>query len=148
MRDRRAAGMKDAAQVRIDHLLPFVAGHFGDLLENPDAGVVDQDVEAAEAGRRRIDDAGHVVATANVSLKRLDSGRACAVECFPRRRQMCGAQSGHRHLRTLGGERTSNGQTDATRPASDDRDFRLKRLQWSPRSAEASRARPKPRAPG
>ena len=40
--------------------------------EDADAGVVDQDVEAAEARDRRVDRALHVVVAAHVGLQRFD----------------------------------------------------------------------------
>ena len=49
MRQRRVAGVEDAGQVRVDDLGPLLRRHVGDVGEDADAGVVDEDVEAAEA---------------------------------------------------------------------------------------------------
>jgi hypothetical protein len=48
MRDRRMAAVVHAREVRADGLLPLLRLKIGDLGEDADAGVVDQDVEAAK----------------------------------------------------------------------------------------------------
>ena len=53
-----------------------VGRHVGDVGEDADAGVVDEDVEAAEAGDGRGDRALDLGVAAHVGLQRLDRRRA------------------------------------------------------------------------
>ena len=49
MGNRRTTDVKDAAEVRLDDLGPLSGAHLGDLGKPSDTGVVDHDIEAAEA---------------------------------------------------------------------------------------------------
>ena len=49
VRNRGAATEEHAGQVGVDHLAPFVRRLFGDVGQAADGGVVDEDVEPAEA---------------------------------------------------------------------------------------------------
>ena len=60
------AAVEDAAEVGVDDLVPLLDGHVGDVGERADAGVVDQDVEAAERAHGLVDRARRVVGIADV----------------------------------------------------------------------------------
>ena len=62
--------------------------HVGDVREDADAGVVDEDVEAAEPRDRRVDRALDLVVAAHVGLQRLDGARARGFDLRAARRQM------------------------------------------------------------
>ena len=80
------AAVEDAADVRLEHLLPRVGGHVGDAREDADAGVVHEDVEAAEPLDRGRDGAAAPRGIADVRASACDVRRGRA-----RRRRRRGA---------------------------------------------------------
>ena len=86
VRHRRVAGVEDAGQVGVDHLGPLRGRHVGDVGEDADAGVVDQDVEAAEPRDGGGDRALDLVVAAHVGPQRLDRAGPGALDLRPRRR--------------------------------------------------------------
>lgn len=60
--DRQCGGdtVQDAAQIDVDHVVPCVDVQVLQWGDRPDAGVVDQHVEAPESGDRRVDQADEV----------------------------------------------------------------------------------------
>ena len=73
-----------------------VGRHVGDVGEDADAGVVDQDVEPAEARDRRGDRALDLVVAANVGLHVSTAPGPALSMSRPRRRQMRFAPAGDR----------------------------------------------------
>ena len=65
-----AAAVEDAAEVRVDDVLPVAGGHVGDVREMSDAGVVHEDVEAAEPLDRGVDCAAGFVRLPDVGPHR------------------------------------------------------------------------------
>ena len=103
-------------------------GHRRHVGEDPDARVVDHDVEATEARDRRVDRTLHVLGAAHVGLQRLDRTWARRLDGRARRGQMGFAASGRRDLHALGHQRARDRETDAARSAGDDGDLAAKRL--------------------
>ena len=108
-RNGGARAVEDAAEVGVDDLAPVVQAHVGDVGELADAGVVDEDVDAAEAAdglvhqALRIGRLPHVrahgvqvIAAARASAPRCfrsASFRALIVTCIPRSRNACAIAS-------------------------------------------------------
>ena len=53
------ADLEDPGEVGVDHRLPLLQAHLLDRAVADDAGVVHHDVQVAEAGRRRVEQAAH-----------------------------------------------------------------------------------------
>ena len=54
VRNGGVTAVKDAGEIRVEHAVPFLHRRLGDGLEHANAGVVDQDVEAAELLRAAV----------------------------------------------------------------------------------------------
>ena len=73
---RRRGSVEDAGEVRVDDLGPLRGRHVGHVGEDADAGVVDEDVEAAEPRDGGGDRALDIVVAAHVGVQRFDGARA------------------------------------------------------------------------
>src|SRR5204863_5315694 len=73
---RGAATVEDAAEVGVEHLAPVVEAHVGDAAELADAGVVDEDVHAAETADGFVDEPLRLGRLADVGAEREDAGAA------------------------------------------------------------------------
>ena len=89
VRQRRARGVEDAGDVGVEHQPPVVVGHIGDVAEHADAGVVDERVEAAEAGRGGGAGGGHVGGAAHVGAQRQTRARRLPFERGSGRGEAC-----------------------------------------------------------
>jgi hypothetical protein len=81
---------EDPAQVRVDHLVPRGGLHVGHLGEEPDAGVVDQDVETAEPLGCRGDRGGRLRLLPDVGTVRVHT--SATVLRLPRQRRAGGIE--------------------------------------------------------
>ena len=81
LRDCRTAAVEDAGEVRLEHAVPVVVAHLGDVRKRADAGVVHEDVHAAEPAHRRADQAIHIAARAHVRAHRLEPVARVAQAC-------------------------------------------------------------------
>ena len=89
------------------------------------AGVVDQDIDAAETTGRRLNQRGAVLRSGDVA----DMGEGVAAPArrfrlrrhgFRSRRQMVGAAGGHYHIGPFGDETARGGEAEAVARAGDD----------------------------
>ncbi len=74
MRQRGLGKKERPGQVDSDDLVPFVFGHLGHRLVNRDAGVVDQDVQAAVEVDDLADSSLTVIRAGNIALMDADLG--------------------------------------------------------------------------
>ena len=107
-----------AEQVDLDHLVLLGALVGGERREQHDAGVVDQDVCAAELVLDALGGGDDRVAVGDVGL---DGDRAVA-ELVGQRLDALGAARQQRDAVAVGGQRAGGGLADARRGAGDDRD--------------------------
>lgn len=122
------AGVKDAGQVRLDHFRPLFRRHFGHVGEESDTGVVDENIETAEArnGRRnRLLDLG---VASRVGAQRFDRTRPGPFEQRPRGREPLRVSAGDSDLHTFRHERARDRQADPARASGDDGDLPAERL--------------------
>jgi hypothetical protein len=104
--------VEDTLQVGVVHGVPLLFCHFQKGLAGIDAGVVDQDIDAAKASDRVVDHFCHGIATAGVGLKgkggaafRLERGRLC-LDCFA-------VQVGEEYMSTVFGKELRDSGADA-----------------------------------
>ena len=117
MRQRRLTGVEHAGEIGLDDLCPLIRRHRGDVGEDADAGVVDEEVEAAEARGGGLDRAAYLIVTADVGLQRLDSAGPGGFDLRTGRRQVRRIATGDRHLHAVGDKRARDRQPDAAGPA-------------------------------
>src|SRR4051812_347672 len=84
--NRGARAVEDAAQVRVDHLAPVLDAHVAGVGEAADAGVVDQDVDRAEALDRGAHEPLGLARHAHVATHRVHA--RAAAELLLRSRQI------------------------------------------------------------
>jgi hypothetical protein len=120
VRNHRPAAEKDARQIGFNHEAPIGSSLIGNLSHSSDAGVVNQDIDAAESIDRRPDELVHVRLVRNVGPHRQET-RSPAKSGFCIRQRRPGTAA-DRHLRPVVEKRRGNRSADAARPASDDRD--------------------------
>ncbi len=107
-----------ALQVHGDDLIELLLGHLAHRRVSGDAGVVDHDVQTAEAldrgGHQRVDlvGVGHIAAHGQRHF--------VAAELFGRRLGRTEVQIAQHHARTLGDEPLRDGESQALRTARDD----------------------------
>jgi hypothetical protein len=119
---RRPRAQKGALQMHRDDRVPIVVGHLVDQIVAGDAGVVDEDVERAEAQRDLLDQALDFVGDGDIGLEaeRLDPiarGDLC-------RHRLGGVkiEIAQRHRSAVLGQPFGGRRADPARPAGDQRD--------------------------
>ena len=124
MWQRGVAGIEYTRQVRLEHLRPLSRLHLRHVGEDADAGVVDENVETAEALDGCANGLLDIGVLSNVGAQRVNRIRtrsARTSKFVARIRQMRLAEAGDRDFDTLCGERMRDGEADAARAASDHR---------------------------
>ena len=105
--------IEDAREVRIQDAVPFIHGRFGDRLEYTNAGVVDQDVQAAElrhgSGHQRF----HIGILAHVGLNGEHAAAMLRFETGGGGVKMTFARSADRDRGAVLQQRFCNRQADA-----------------------------------
>ena len=110
--------------VQVPIVLPLVVGRLHDRLVAAGAGIVDQDVGAAELLLGRGDQCGAALGGGDVAGHR--RATLHAVRCGdlgPRRLEPVGVAGGDDDMRTLGGEALGDGEADADAAAGDHGDL-------------------------
>src|SRR5262249_10440630 len=128
VRQRGMACVEHAGEIRVDHFGPLFGRHRGDVGEDADARVVDQNVESAKARHGGVDGALHVRVPPHVGLQRLDRSRSRRLDRAARGRQVRRISAGDRDLHAVGDERARDREADATRSACDERHLPADRL--------------------
>jgi len=117
-------GEKRAVQMDREHLLPLGEGELLDRMHDLDAGIADEDVDAAERGDRRRNARVDRLFAAHVhGYTDGLAARRANLRCRGFRRRL--VEVGDGHLGALAGERHRNLLADAAGPAGDDCRFVL-----------------------
>ena len=129
MGQRRMARVEHAGHVRVDNSVPFLDCHLGDGSEEPDTGVVHQDVQTPETLYDGPDGVFHLLGAPRISPNGEDGRRTTYVFQHRRARpKRCVRGRRDRHLRATLDQCAGHGQTDSTGASGHQSDFAGKHL--------------------
>ncbi len=130
MRDRRLAAVEDAGHVGVHHPAPVVVPLRFEAAEPSDAGVVDENIDAALPPRGLVDERLHGKMVAHVGRKgqHARASRRDAAELGFGFLEMIFLDAADRDVRALLKERRRNRAPDAARAARDDGDLTFERI--------------------
>ena len=126
-RKRRVHAVEEAEQVDVDHPLPLLDVGAHDRAEQHHAGVVDEDVEAAEPRVDLLDEPLGLLPVGDVGLER-DRAAALALDPLDQRLEPVGPASADTDRSTGAREGQGRGLADARRGARDRCDLPLEAL--------------------